>query len=83
VVVAGDLYYTGGTVAIDHGVGLVSLMAHLSSVDVEVGDLVEAGDVVGKVGATGRVTGAHLHWTLRAGGARVAPLSLLDLLGER
>jgi murein DD-endopeptidase MepM/ murein hydrolase activator NlpD len=83
VVVAGDLYYTGGTVAIDHGVGLVSLVAHLSAVDVEVGDLVEAGDVVGKVGATGRVTGAHLHWTLRAGGARVDPLSLLDLLGER
>jgi murein DD-endopeptidase MepM/ murein hydrolase activator NlpD len=83
VVVADDLYYTGGTVAIDHGVGLVSLVAHLSAVDVEEGDMVEAGDVVGKVGATGRVTGAHLHWTLRAGGARVDPLSLLDLLGER
>lgn len=81
VVVAGDLYYTGGTVAIDHGLGLISLVAHLSSIDVEEGQLVAAGDVVGRVGATGRVTGAHLHWTLRAGGARVDPLSLLSLLG--
>lgn len=82
VVVAGDLYYTGGTVAIDHGLGLISLVAHLSSIDVAEGDLVEAGQVVGRVGATGRVTGAHLHWTLRANGARVDPLSLLHLLGE-
>jgi hypothetical protein len=81
VVVAGDLYYTGGTVAIDHGLGLISLVAHLSSIDVEEGARVEAGEVVGRVGATGRVTGAHLHWTVRARGARVDPLSLLDVLG--
>ena len=81
VVVAGDLYYTGGTVAIDHGLGLISLVAHLSSIDVEEGARVEAGEVVGRVGATGRVTGAHLHWTVRARGARVDPLSLLELLG--
>lgn len=81
VVVAGDLYYTGGTVAIDHGLGLISLVAHLSSIDVAEGDLVAAGDVVGTVGATGRVTGPHLHWTVRARGARVDPLSLLDVLG--
>lgn len=83
VVLARDLYYTGGTVVIDHGLGLVSLFAHLSSIDATVGQRVEAGQVVGKVGATGRVTGAHLHWTLRAGGARVDPLSLLAVLGAR
>ena len=81
VVVAGELYYTGGTVAIDHGLGLISLVAHLSSIAVAEGDVVEAGQVVGEVGATGRVTGAHLHWTLRARGARVDPLSLLAVLG--
>ena len=81
VVLAGDLYYTGGTVVIDHGVGLISLVAHLSSIDVADGTVVNAGDVVGKVGATGRVTGAHLHWTVRLGGARVDPLSLLAVLG--
>lgn len=81
VVVAGDLYYTGGTVAIDHGLGLISLVAHLSSIAVAEGEVVEAGHVVGEVGATGRVTGAHLHWTLRARGARVDPLSLLAVLG--
>jgi len=81
VVVAGDLYYTGGTVAIDHGLGLISLVAHLSSIAVEEGDLVAAGDIVGTVGATGRVTGPHLHWTVRARGAHVDPLSLLELLG--
>jgi murein DD-endopeptidase MepM/ murein hydrolase activator NlpD len=81
VVLAGDLYYTGGTVVIDHGAGLVSLFAHLSSIDVKAGDAVSAGALVGRVGATGRVTGAHLHWTLRVGGARVDPLSLLHALG--
>lgn len=78
---AGDLYYTGGTVVVDHGLGLISLFAHLSAVDVKADDRVEAGQVLGKVGATGRVTGAHLHWTLLANGTRVDPLSLLAVLG--
>jgi murein DD-endopeptidase MepM/ murein hydrolase activator NlpD len=81
VVLADDLYYTGQTVAIDHGLGLVSLFAHLSAIDVAQGATVERGAVVGRVGATGRVTGAHLHWTVRAAGARVDPLSLLAVLG--
>jgi hypothetical protein len=82
VVLARDLYYTGGTVAVDHGLGLVSLFAHLSRIDVAEGDLVTPGQVLGQVGATGRVTGPHLHWTLRLGGARVDPLSLLAVLGN-
>jgi hypothetical protein len=81
VVLARDLYYTGGTVAIDHGLGLVSLFAHLSRIDVAAGDAVTSRQVVGLVGATGRVTGPHLHWTLRLGGTRVDPLSLLAVLG--
>ncbi len=82
VVLAGDLYYTGGTVVVDHGLGLVSLFAHLSRVDVKEGQSVERGAVLGVVGATGRVTGPHLHWTLRANGTRVDPLSLIAVLGK-
>lgn len=81
VVLAGDRYYTGNTVMIDHGLQLFSLFAHLSEIQVKVGDQVAAGDVVGKVGATGRVTGPHLHWSVRLNGARVDPLSLLAVLG--
>jgi murein DD-endopeptidase MepM/ murein hydrolase activator NlpD len=82
VVLSGDLYYPGQTVAIDHGLGLVSLFAHLSAIEVTEGADVTRGQVVGRVGATGRVTGAHLHWTVRAGGARIDPLSLLAVLGS-
>ena len=82
VAIAGSRYFSGNTVVIDHGQGLFSLLAHLSEIDVEAGDVVPAGAVVGKVGATGRVTGAHLHWTVRLNGARVDPLSLLYAVGR-
>ena len=82
VVLAEDLYYTGNTVVLDHGLTLFSLFAHLSESNVKVGDTVAAGDVVGKVGATGRVTGPHLHWTVRINGARIDPLSLLAVMSE-
>ncbi len=82
VAVARDLYFSGNTVVIDHGLGLFSLLAHLSAIDVHEGDRVTAGQVIGLVGATGRVTGPHLHWAVRAAGARVDPLSLLALLGQ-
>ncbi|WP_295684734.1 M23 family metallopeptidase [uncultured Nevskia sp.] len=59
-----DLYFTGGTVFIDHGHGLQSVMVHMSRLDVKVGDRVEQGQQVGLSGATGRVTGPHLHWGL-------------------
>jgi biotin carboxyl carrier protein len=81
VVLADAHYYTGNTVILDHGLGLFSLFAHLSAIDVQAGDAVRAGDEIGKVGATGRVTGPHLHWTVRVNGARVDPLSLLSVLG--
>ena len=82
VVVARDLYFTGNTIVIDHGQGLFSMLAHLSSIAVHEGDQTERGDVIGLVGATGRVTGPHLHWAVRASGARIDPLSLLALLGS-
>ena len=81
VVVARDLYFTGNTVVIDHGVGVFSMLAHLSRLDVQEGQRVDGGDVVGLVGATGRVTGPHLHWALRVAGARVDSMSALALLG--
>jgi murein DD-endopeptidase MepM/ murein hydrolase activator NlpD len=83
VVLAKDLYFSGGSVMVDHGLGIVSLFAHLSAISAKPGEDVEAGRVVGRVGATGRVTGAHLHWTLRVNGARVDPLSMLALLRPR
>jgi murein DD-endopeptidase MepM/ murein hydrolase activator NlpD len=80
VVCARDLYFTGNTVIIDHGLGMFSMLAHLSRIDVKEGDTVTPSQVVGLVGATGRVTGPHLHWALSVNGARVDPLSALALL---
>jgi len=79
VVLATDLYFSGNVVVVDHGLGLYSYFAHLSSIDVSVEEHVSQGEVVGRVGSTGRVTGPHLHWTVRLNGARVDPLSLMDL----
>ena len=82
IVLARDLYFTGNTVVIDHGLGMFSLLAHLSVMDVHQGELVTRGQIIGQVGATGRVTGPHLHWAVRMNGARVDPLSLLATVGQ-
>jgi hypothetical protein len=82
VVLVRDLYYSGNTVIVDHGLGMFSYFAHLSEMSVAEGERIATGATVGRVGATGRVTGPHLHWTVRVGGARVDPLALLALLGE-
>jgi murein DD-endopeptidase MepM/ murein hydrolase activator NlpD len=82
IVAARELFFTGNVVIIDHGLGMFSLLAHLSRIDVKEGDEVEGGDVIGLVGATGRVTGPHLHWGLTIAGARVDPVSALELLGD-
>ena len=81
IALARALYFSGNTVVIDHGLGLFSMLAHLSIIDVHEGEMVTAGEVIGQVGATGRVTGPHLHWAVRANNARIDPLSLLALLG--
>jgi murein DD-endopeptidase MepM/ murein hydrolase activator NlpD len=77
IVLSEPLYFTGNTVIIDYGDGLYSLFAHLSEFRVHTGDNVDATSVVGLVGATGRVTGPHLHWSVRLRRARVDPLSLV------
>ena len=82
IVLARDLYFSGNTVIIDHGLGLFSFLCHMSAIDVKERDLVQAGDILGKVGATGRVTGPHLHWAVRLNGARIDPLSVLAMLGD-
>jgi len=83
IALARDLYFSGNTVVIDHGLGMFSTLAHMSEMNVREDDIVKAGQVVGRVGATGRVTGPHLHWAVRVGGARVDPLSVLAVLGPR
>ncbi|MEX1109015.1 MAG: M23 family metallopeptidase [Dongiaceae bacterium] len=72
-----DLYFTGGTIIIDHGHGLSSTLMHLASVAVAVGQRVEQGDIVGAVGATGRATGPHLDWRMNLYDARIDPQLLV------
>jgi murein DD-endopeptidase MepM/ murein hydrolase activator NlpD len=69
-----DLFFTGGTVIIDHGYGLATTYQHMDRVDVTVGQHVEASAPIGTVGATGRVTGPHLHWSLNWYDVRLDPM---------
>lgn len=78
VVLAENHYFSGNAVYIDHGMGVVSMYFHLSAVDVVPGQMVEQGQVVGRVGSTGRVTGPHLHFGLAVLGDMVDPRVLLD-----
>ena len=83
VALAEDLYFSGNTVIVDHGLGMFSTFAHLSEIGVRAGEVLAPGHVIGKVGATGRVTGPHLHWAVRLNGARVDPLSLVWVTAKR
>jgi murein DD-endopeptidase MepM/ murein hydrolase activator NlpD len=79
VVLAGDLYFSGGSVLLDHGAGLFTQYFHLSRIDVKEGDYVAKGTRLGASGHTGRVTGPHLHWGAKLHAARVNPEDLLAL----
>ena len=82
VVLAKNLFFSGNAVFIDHGLGVYSAYLHLSEIRVASGDMVEQGQVIGLAGATGRVTGPHLHWGVRITDARVDPFSLPGLGGS-
>jgi murein DD-endopeptidase MepM/ murein hydrolase activator NlpD len=80
--IVGRFYLGGNVIYVDHGAGLTSAYLHLSRQLVAEGDTVERGQVIGRVGATGRVTGPHLHLIVRYGRVTVDPLSLFSVLGE-
>jgi murein DD-endopeptidase MepM/ murein hydrolase activator NlpD len=81
VVIAEPMFFSGNTVVVDHGLGIYTFYCHLSEITVKVGDQVETGSELGKVGATGRVTGPHLHWALSVNHARVNAMQILTVLG--
>ncbi len=79
VILARDLYFSGKTVILDHGLGLFTYYCHFSRINVKRGDTVKKGDIVGLVGSTGRSTGPHLHWGVKIQNTRVDPIALLSL----
>ncbi len=78
VIDTGDYFFNGNTVWLDHGGGLLSMVCHLSAIDVKVGDMLQTGQRVGAVGATGRVTGPHLHWGVMLNRTMVNPALFID-----
>ncbi len=73
VILTGNYFFNGNTVFVDHGQGFISMFCHMSKIDVQVGQSLARGAVVGKVGSTGRATGPHMHWNISLNDARVDP----------
>ena len=82
VVIAKDRYYAGGSVVIDHGEGIYTQYYHLSALNVKVGQSVKKGDIIALSGASGRVSGPHLHFGVIAGGVQVNPINFVKKINE-
>ena len=78
VILTGDFFFNGNSVFLDHGMGVITMYCHLDSINVKEGEAVKQGDIIATVGKTGRVTGAHLHWTISLNDARVDPALFID-----
>jgi murein DD-endopeptidase MepM/ murein hydrolase activator NlpD len=83
VIETGDFFFSGNMIYIDHGQGIISLYAHLSEISVKPGDVINQGDVIGKVGQTGRVTGPHLHFAIFANQTLIDPIFMLPRNGNQ
>lgn len=82
IINTGDYFFNGNTVFIDHGQGLITMYCHLHSIGVKEGRFIERGDIIGKVGRTGRATGAHLHWSVILNNTAVDPELFLNKPGR-
>jgi murein DD-endopeptidase MepM/ murein hydrolase activator NlpD len=78
IVDTGDYFFNGKSIFIEHGLGIQTFYAHLDSITVDPGDIVQQGDLIGTVGATGRVTGAHLHWSVGLNGTWIDPMLVVN-----
>ena len=82
VIDAGDFFFSGNMIYLDHGQGIISLYAHLSEIAVKPGDVINQGDIIGKVGQTGRVTGPHLHFAVYSNRTLIDPIFMLPRDGN-